>query len=113
MGLKINNYEVKSMNVTLPTAYAVIRDITVKGEMGVATFAIHESRELAINSTIRPYHTENVHFKVERNVNDRVTAYAKATTPYVEKQYNDETGKLEEVTKYPFFYGWGNDIVLD
>lgn len=113
MGLKISNYEVKSMGVTLPTAYAVIRDITVKGEMGVATFAIHSNRELAIDSTIRPYHTENVHFKVERNVNDRVTAYNKAITPYVEKQYNNETGELEDITKYPFFYGWEKDIVID
>ena len=106
MGLKISNYKVKSMGVTLPTAYAVIRNITVNGENGVATFAIHQSRELAIDTTIRPYHTENIHFKVDRNVNDRVTAYSVATEPYVEKE-----GKEEEVTKYPFFYGWQNDIV--
>ncbi len=106
MGLKISNYKVQCMGVTLPTAYAVIRNITVNGENGVAAFAIHQSRELAIDTTIRPYHMENIHFKVDRNVNDRVTAYRVATAPYTEKE-----GK-EEVTKYPFFYGWENDIII-
>ena len=112
MGLKTTNFEAKKMGEVLPEAYAIIRKI-VTGEngQGVATIGVHRTRELASNPNIKPFHEEKIYFTVVRNVNDRETVYKKATTPYKSVEPNEEIGKDEEVIKYPFFYGWENDII--
>ena len=111
MGLKTTNYFVKEMQETLPQAYAVIRSLKVEPNgQGVSVIGIHRTRELALNPNVKPFHEEKIYFTANRTVNDRNTVYNKATTPYTAKEFNEETGKPEEVTKYPFFYGWENDI---
>jgi hypothetical protein len=111
MGLKKDNYEVKSMGVTLPKAYAFIRNTKTEANgQGVATIAIHMSRELASNPAIRPFHEEKIYFTVDRNANDRATAYKAATTPRKDYVPNEHGEYVEQEVK-PFFYGWENDIL--
>ncbi len=111
MGLKTNNYYVETMGETLPEAYAVIRTISIgENDMGVATIGIHRTRELVLNSKIKPFEEKKVYFKSNRNVHDRTTIYKKATEPYIVKEADENTGELVDVVKYPDFYGWDNDI---
>ena len=109
MGLKTTNYEVKSMKVILPTAYAYIREINTSGNRGVATFAVHESRELASDISVKPYEECKISFAVDRDANDRVTAYNKAKSQIQVKTYTDY-GEVEVTQDMPF-YGWQDDIV--
>lgn len=114
MGLKTTNYEAKAMKEVLPEAYAVIRAIRVEPNgQGVAKFAVHRTRELAIDPNVKPFHEETIYFKSERNVNDRETAYKKATSSYTLSELNHETQKVEEIEIKAPFYGWENDIVED
>ena len=111
MGLKTTNYEVKAMKEVLPEAYAVIRSLKVEENgQGVAKIAIHRTRELALDANVKPFHEELIYFTSDRKVNDRETVYRKATTSVIEKRYNFETQKLEDVEVKPYFYGWDNDI---
>lgn len=111
MGLKTKNYEVKSMGITLPEAYAIIRETATSGANGYAKFAIHTTRELASNKTIKPFEEIRVDFVVNRNANDRETAYAIAKGQKEELHYNEETQKVEKIVKNMPFYGWEDDIV--
>lgn len=113
--LKTTNYEVKHDNIvveTIPEAYGIIRRLVVgNNDMAVAYIGVYRSKELARNHrTVPPVIEQRIDFKSDRTVNDRVTAYEKATTPYTTKEVNEETHEIEEVTKYPFFYGWEDDI---
>ncbi len=111
MGLKTTNFYVKSMKETLPQANAVIRSLVVEPNgQGVAVIGIHRTRELALDPMAKPFHEEKIYFTANRNVNDRATVYKKATEPYKVKDIDRETGEIVEVEKYPFFYGWENDI---
>lgn len=109
MGLKTTNYEVKSMKVVLPTAYAYIRELSVVGNKGVAIFAVHENRELASDISVKPYEECKISFAVDRDANDRVTAYNKAKSQIQVKTYTDY-GEVEVTQDMPF-YGWQDDMV--
>lgn len=93
MGLKISNYEVKSMGVTLPEAYAIIKNIEIRGDKGSAMFAVQTTRERAL--TMAPIKSVRVEFEVDRTTNAYVTAYQTAIA---------EGGKFE---------GWEGDIVTE
>lgn len=112
MGLKTTNYEVKSMKETLDTAYAYIRKIRVdEYGNGIATIAVHRTRELAQDPAVTPYELKEIHFKCDRNANDRATAYAKAKEQREVERFNMETKQMETVLVDAPFYGWENDIV--
>lgn len=112
MGLKTTNYEVKDMKETLGSAYAYIRKIEVdEYGNGVATIAVHRTRELASDPAVKPYEIKRIEFKCDRTANDRVTAYKKATSYQEIEKFNFETGRVETVVKYEPFYGWQNDIM--
>lgn len=93
MGLKTTNYEVKSLGITVPTAYAIIRDMEIKGSKGKAELVIQASREAA--SEKQPLEKIYVNFSVNRNENPYVTAYNAAKGEAAE-------GALQ---------GWVDDII--
>lgn len=111
MGLKTKNYTVKAMKTVLPEAYAVIRQTSVVGNKGRAIFAVHINRELASDMQVKPFEEVTITFDINRNENDRVTAYNVAKGERLEDQYNENTGVFEKALVKMPFYGWKDDIV--
>ena len=108
--LKTTNFEIRldsNLVKTLPEAYAVIRRMSLgENDMMVAYLGIYDNRDLARNHrSVEPIREEKVDFKAVRG-NEYEIAYATAKTPYVIK-----TLDFEDIIKYPFFYGWDDDIV--
>jgi hypothetical protein len=103
MGFQKNNYHSEALGLTLPEAYAAIKNIYIEGDRGNAEFVIQASRENALNLT--PLERVYVPFTVNRNENPYKTAYeaAKGTrtvkTPY---------GKTIEEPM--LFNGWRDDV---
>lgn len=110
MGLKTKNYVSKTTGITLPTAYAKIKDLVLNGNNGRAIFAIHSTREAM--DKFAPVDKVEVHFAWDRKKDIAETAYeaAKKETRTVE-EYNPETGEVVTKTEYGTLYGWDNDIV--
>lgn len=108
MALKKTNFEVKELGITLPEAVAIAQ---VDTKMGVATFNIGASRELALQGKV--VKQVKVYMTFDRNQNPYVQAYKKATTPEIVNQFNPESGSEEEIEVKPFFYGWEDDIVTE
>ena len=111
MGLKTKNYEVKEMGVVLPEAYAIIRETVTCGDKGFVKIAVHITRELAADKKVKPFEEVRVDFTVDRNANDRETAYKVAKGQRVRKEFNHGTKRLEDVVENMPFYGWEDDIV--
>lgn len=110
MALKKTNYYVKSLGMTLPQAIAFVTNCKTDRENGVATIGVFASRENALDKSIQPFETVNVSFKVDRNENDRSTAYRTAKTPKVYEWVNGNGEKRVE-TISALFEGWEDDIV--
>lgn len=110
MGLKTTNYVSKSMGITLPTAYAVIKDIVLNGNNGRAIFAIHATREATQN--YKPIDKVEVRFTWDRKNDIAKVAYetAKNETRTVDK-VDEVTGETVSVTEHGTLFGWENDIV--
>ena len=107
MGLQTTNYEVKSLGIELPTAYAIVSKLNVDGENGLAEFHIQTSREAAL--TKEPIEKVNVAFTVERDKNPLEQAYiASKATKTVRKWVNNE---LRYVEVAGVFADWEDDIV--
>lgn len=102
MGLKKTNYTIEELGLTLPEAYAYIRNLYVYGDKGNAEFVIQASRENAIN--LHPLKTVNIEFDVNRNESPYVTAYNKAKRVHT-IQRGDKT-----ITREMPFHGWTDDI---
>ena len=114
MGLKTTNYEVKSMGITLPEAYAIVKDLTTKGNSGFAIIAVQSSRENAnkvVKGEMKALEEVRIDFNVTRETNDRITAYEKAKSQKIVRQWNEETRTMEDVVVSMPFYGWEDDIV--
>ena len=109
MALKKSNYYVKSLNMTLPQAIAFVMSCKTDRENGVATIGVFANRENALNKNIKPFETVDVTFKVDRNENDRATAYITAVTPEV-YEWESKSGKRTETIPAPF-EGWEDDRV--
>ena len=109
MGLKTTNYVSKSTGITLPTAYAKIKDLVLNGNRGRAIFAIQASRENI--DKFAPVDKVEVNFTWDRKSDIAKTAYetAKAETRTV-TNYNEKGEPYTEV-EYGTLYGWDNDIV--
>lgn len=106
MGLKTTNYVSKSTGLTLPTAYAKIKDLVLNGNNGRAIFAIQSTREAVEN--YQAIDKVEVRFVWDRKSDIAKTAYEAAKTQTIEK-HNYETG--ETVTENGVLFGWQNDIV--
>lgn len=109
MGLKKTNYEITELGMTLPIAYAMVKDIEIRGEHALATIAVQQSRDFAL--TKKPIATAAIRFKVNRNENPYETAYKLAKGTKKEAVKNEETQKLEVIDVPMPFYGWEDDII--
>lgn len=109
MGLKTTNYEVKKLGITLPTAYAIIRNMEIHGKKGKAEFIIQSTRETTSNK--QPLERFYVDFTVNRNENPFVTAYNVAKGVSIKKVFDDDSGETSEVEKPNVLYGWEDDIL--
>lgn len=109
MGLKTTNYEIKKLGITIPTAYAIIRNIEIHGSVGKAEFVIQATRDLA--STKQPLDKFYLDFPVNRNENPYITAYnkAKGTTEKVKKDKKTKNLIYEYIPN--ILYGWEDDIL--
>ena len=105
MGLKTTNYTIRSNGLTLPEAYAAIRNIDIYGSKGMAYFGIHMNRENALDEKLEPLGTVCIQFDVNRNENPYVTAYNLAKSAVYVK-------KGSHVTKREMpFCGWEDDCL--
>lgn len=109
MGLKKLNYEIKEMGIILPEAYAIIKNLTIKGSKAKAEFVVQASRESAIN--LKPLETKTLHFTVDRNSNPYETAYTESKKQVMGQKYNVETATFEECLENGVFTDWQDDIV--
>lgn len=105
MGFKRTNYKIEEIGLTIPEAYAVIKNINIYGEKGTAEFAIQTSRENAIK--LAPLKTVYIDFKANRNESPYVTAYNLAKSLQTEKR------GAHTVTHEMPFYGWTDDFAGD
>ena len=119
MGLRTTNYEVKRTGEVLTNAYAMVKNLTVRGLSGYAEIIVQTSRENAdkcIKGQLDAIETKRIDFKVDRDANDRATAYEAAKKKKTRMEQNgklDENGMpiVVEVVVDEQFYGWDNDIV--
>ena len=110
MGLKTTNYEVKKLGIVLPTAYAIIKDLYIKGEYARADFVIQANR--TATSEKEPLEIVKVEFALNRNESPFITAYKTAKRQHYENKYNEETKQVEKVVvNNSIFYGWQDDYV--
>lgn len=109
MGLKKQNYEIKELGLTLPSAYAIIHRLEVDGSKGVAEFYVQNSpRENAL--TLEPFKREVIYFDVDRNESPFITAYKEAQKVTTET-YTDEYGEEKTIVHKAPFADWTDDIV--
>lgn len=110
MGFKKENYEVKSMGITLPEVYAVIRRIEVTPISAVAVFGIHTSRERALDKELNPIETVKVEFTDDRKTSAYELAYAKAKEVKT-VEWTDGDGEARTTEVKGAFTDWEDDIV--
>lgn len=104
MGLKKTNYEVRDYGITLPEAYAVITNMSIRGDEGRAEFSIQATRDSAFN--LLSYERRVIDFKyTDRTKNPYVVAYQAAK----ETRTGNEFG-VEKEYQMPF-HDWEDDIV--
>lgn len=111
MGLKTENYVSKSTGITLPKAYAVLKNLVIETDNRArAIFAVQASRENA--QSYKAIDKVEVRFTWDRKTDPAKQAYetAKAETSTFEK-YDEEKKEVVEVVEYGTLYGWKNDIV--
>jgi hypothetical protein len=111
MGLKTKNYEVKKVGITLPEAYAVLKNLIIETDnRGRAIFAIQQNRESA--NTYVALDKVEVRFTWDRKTDPAKMAYnaAKTETREVEDG-TDEEGNVLFKTEYGPLYGWTDDYV--
>lgn len=110
MGLIKNNYYSQSTGITLPTAYAVIKDIVLNGNNGRAIFVIQSSRNATEN--FKPIDKVEVPFVWDRKTDIAKLAYETAKTQKIRNyEYNKSLGVDIEEEKEGVLYGWEDDIV--
>ena len=109
MGFKKANYEVKKLGITLPEAYAIIRNLKIDGENGYAEIVVQSTREAT--GKLAPLEIVRVDFKVNRNENPFITAYNTAKAQKTVKMFNTETHALEDKVVNMPFYDWDDDIL--
>jgi hypothetical protein len=111
MGLKKTNFVSNSTGQSLPTAYAVLKNLIIEKDDNVrAIFAIQTSRENA--TRYKPIDTATIWFKWDRKTDPAKMAYefAKTETKLVE-DIDGETGLAVSRVVLGTLYGWEDDIV--
>ena len=109
MGLKTTNYEVKELGIVLPNAYALLKDIKVVNNRGIATFNIQSTRETA--TELKPIETVAVEFIFDRKENPVETAYKAVKSTRKAWVYDEEKGCAIQQTVQQPLYGWEDDII--
>lgn len=109
MGLKTTNYAIKELGITLPNAYALLKDIKVVNNRGVATFNIQSTRETA--TELKPIETVAVEFVFDRKENPVETAYKAVKGTRKDWVYDEEKGYAIQQTVRQPLYGWEDDII--
>lgn len=110
MGLKRQNYECKKLGITLPKAYAVIKELHINGKYGRAIFAVQTSRENCFDK--EPIERVELNsFEIRRDESPYVTAYKIMREGSVHEAINPETGTRELVKSGMPFFEWEDDIV--
>lgn len=110
MGLIKNNYFSKSTGLTLPTAYAIIKDLVLNGNNGRAIFVIQSSRNATQN--YKPIDKVEIPFVWDRKTDIAKVAYETAKTQIIKEQVFDELSEhYQEVERPGVLYGWTNDFV--
>ena len=109
MGLKKQNYEIKELGMTLPEAYAMVKDLEIRGTQAVAKIVVQQSRDFAMSKS--PIASATVRFAVNRNENPYETAYKVAKGTRIEQRFNEETHKYEDIEIPMPFFGWEDDIL--
>jgi hypothetical protein len=89
MGLKKKNYEVEKIGITLPLAYAQVREISIYENECNATIFVHKDRESI--EKFAPIETKTLCFKFDRSKN--------------------LLGQIYENAKEKFFHDWQDDII--
>ena len=108
MALKTTNYKIKRLGSVLPEAYAIIQDLYINKDQGIAIIVIQQNRDLALE--LDPYEVIEVPFIVNRNENPYATAYNEA------KKKIEHTSTLPNGTKRTGYKlgplaGWEDDII--
>ena len=89
MGLKTTNYTVESLGITVPEAYAKIKNLSVNEEgIAIAQFFIQQTRE---DMNLNPFKIENFRVKIDKDL------------PIFSQVYI--------ASKEALFPGWEDDIV--
>lgn len=110
MGMKTTNYKVASMNnFNLETAYAYIVECKSDRNSGYADIGIFADR-VSAESGAEPFETKRIYFTVDRNENDRQTAYLESKKIKEIQKYNPETKETETVKVNSPFTGWEDDM---
>ena len=110
MGLITENYVSKSTGITLPKAYAVLKNLIIETDNRArAIFAVQASRENA--ETYNALDKVEVRFTWDRKTDPAKSAYETAKTETRTVEVYDENGKPTTKTEYGTLYGWQNDIV--
>lgn len=112
MGLVKKDFVLKEHNNhVLNNAYAYIIECYSGRESGFATIGIFDNRESAKKGA-KPFQTVRVDFIIDRNENDRATAYKQAKKPvFIENVWNKETKQYENLYEESIFADWEDDIV--
>ena len=110
MGLKQENYELKKVGITIPEAYAVLRNLIIESDNRVrAIFAIQQSREMT--STHDPLKKVEVHFVWDRKTDPAKMAYKEAKKQMITRAVKNENGEWVEQEFPGELNGWEDDIV--
>ena len=104
MGLYKREYTSKSTGITLPTAYAVLKDLVLNGNNARAIFVVQSSRDAT--KTLKPIDKVEVYFTWDRKSDLAKMAYEKAKTQIFVDLIGDTETKTEGV-----LYGWEDDII--
>ena len=106
MGLKKDNYEVKKLGAFLPTAYAVIKTLSVYEDTIHATVAVQTSRAKAFSHDAYESVDVEIH-NVDRKRNPYEVVYEHVKG---EDVFFDQ--RLQKEIRIPrAFHGWEDDIV--
>ena len=111
MGAMIENYKVEKLGITLPNAYAILKDLTIKGDSVTAHFAIQSTRENARH--LQPLEVKTEHFKWDRKTDIAKMAYEKAKGQTTQKDYDYVECKEVETIVNGCLYGWKDDYVTE
>ena len=104
MGLKKDNYYSQSLGISLPTAYAVLKDLVLNGNNARAIFVIQSSRDAT--QTLKPIEKVEVYFEWDRKSDLAKIAYEKAKTQIIKDYLTDI-----EVEKCGVLFAWQDDII--